>query len=427
MGKAAIWENDMKKKVIALFLAATCVMGGCGNLDLGLKEESSEDNTSDVSEVSNESDTSKDDAEDEAKESDIEASNEDEEDTKAVETDDTDEAMEDSIQVDYRVIYLYEEEVDSVPVSIVKTGAFDDGDVYSYDIVYDEDVIVDYHGDLDRLHIGTFLFKEDEIYLITDTRDNHKEQDFYDYGVLVYSEEDYSDERSGYKIKLHNDGYLCRCSYYDTISESGGTGYYAEYVFDSDKVLTYYRSGYGAEAEPIEITTNTYEDIENLLSKANESELTKEDVTITYNGFDIGPDTSYQEIINALSYPENFEDTNNGFISAQEGYRWQLSYPDALDYSSDYEVRIVCVSPSMEFEGSDTYMDFIYLGIPTRRDISEYDSIYSLIDAYGAPDDIREGSWSGYTDIVYEFEGHELTFTVAEDNTIVFIKIDFAG
>lgn len=411
----------MKKRnlLLCLALTGTFLVSGCSNIDLAMEDKQEEASGDSTQETNEETESNEADSASLADNATTDTSVEMEDDDN--ESDDA--GKEDSISIDYRVIAFYEEDMDSIPVSIVKKDSFDDGVVYSYDIDFDVDS-VEYGIDSERLHIGTFLFKEDEIYLITDTKDDHDEQDFYDYGVLVYSEEDYSDEISGYKINLHNDGYLCRCSYYDTLVE---TNYFAEYVFNSDKVLTYFRTEYGAKAEPIEITTNTYEDIENYLSKADESELTKEDVTITYNGFDIGPDTSYQEIINALSYPENFEDTNNGFISAQEGYRWQLAYPDALDFSSDYEVRIVCVSPSMEFEGSDTYMDFIYLGIPTRRDISEYDSIYSLIDAYGAPDDIREGSWSGYTDIVYEFEGHELTFTVAEDNTIVFIKIDFAG
>ena len=411
----------MKKRnlLLCLALTGTFLVSGCSNVDLAMEdkqEEASDDSTQEITEETESNEA----------ESASVADNATTDTSVEIEDDDNesdDEGKEDSISVDYRVIALYEEEVDSVPVRIVKTGAFDDGDVYSYDIVYDDDVIVDYHGNLDRLHIGTFLVKEDEIYLITDTRDNHKEQDFYDYGVLVYSKEDYSDERSGYKIDLHNDGYLCRCSYYDTISESGGTGYYAEYVFNSDKVLTYYRSGYGAEAEPIEITTNTDEDIENAFSNAEESELTKEDVTVTYNGFDIGPDTSYQEIIDALGYPEDFEDSNNGFVSAEDGYRWQLNYPEAY---GEYEISINCVSPSNDPEGPDSYVDYVSFAFPTNGGVTKYDSIYSLVDVYGAPDDIREASWPKYKDVIYEFEGNELVFTITPDNTVAFFKIDFA-
>lgn len=419
----------MKKKrkiLLSLVLAVAFLVSGCSKVDLSMedeKEDVSEDNTQDTS---NETESDKADTEDVAENATTD--NKDESDdatTDASEEDEnaeTDETKEDSFQVDFRVICFYEEEIDSVPVSIVKKDSFDDGVVYSYDIVYDVDAI-DYCEDSDRLHIGTFLYKEDEIYLITDTRDNHKEQDFYDYGVLVYSKEDYSDERSGYKINLHNDGYLCRCSYYDTISESGGTGYYAEYVFNSDKVLTYFRTGYGAEKFPIEITTNTDKDFEDAFSTAKESSLTKEDVTVTYNGFDIGPDTSYQEIIDTLGYPEQFEDSNNGFVSAEDGYRWQLNYPEAY---GEYEISITCVSPSNDPEGPDSCVEHIYFEFPTNRGVAIYDSIYTLADVYGAPDEIREASWAGDTEVVYIFDGNELEFTIGPDNTIRLLRVHFA-
>lgn len=407
----------MKKRQILLCLAlsGTFLFSGCSKVDLTIEDEAEEVSQDNTQKNTEETEPVKEDAKDVADNATTDTS---------VETEDDDnesdnEGKEDNISIDYRVIAFYEEEIDSVPVSIVKTGAFDDGDVYSYDIVADS--IADSYTDSDRLHIGTFLFKEDEIYLITDTNDDHDEQDFYDYGVLVYSKNDYSEEVSGYEITLHNDGYLCRCSYYDATVE---TGYYAEYVFNSDHELNYFRSGYGAEAEPIEITTNTDEDIENAFSKAKESKLTQEDVTVSYNDFEIGPDTSYQEIIDELGYPENFEVNNNGFISAEDEYRWQLVYPDQSDY--EFEVRIVCASSSMDPEGSDSYVDFVKFSCPTCRGISEKDSVYSLVETYGTPDDITEASWQGYTDVVYEFEGNKLIFTIGRDNTITAINIDFA-
>ena len=94
--------------------------------------------------------------------------------------------------------------------------------------------------------------------------------------------------------------------------------------------------------------------------------------------------------------------------------------------SITFDIRIVCVSPSNDPEGPDTYIDFIDFNYPTYRGVTRDDSIYSLIDAYGAPDDIREGSWSGNKDVVYEYEGNELVFTITPDNTVAFFEIDFA-
>lgn len=411
-----------RKLLLCLALSGTFLVSGCSNVDLAMgdkQEEASEDSSQENgNEVEADETDTVDSADNSSKDSSDEANEDDKEGDDAENDSDTED---ESSNVDYRVIAFFDEELDSIPVSVVKTGTFDDGEVYSYDIVYDED-IEDSFGDMDRLHIGSFLVKEDEIYLITDTEDDHEEQDFYDYGVLVYAEEDYSDEISGYEIKLHNDGYLCRCSYYDTTVE---TGYYAEFVFNSDKELTYFRSGYGAEADPIEITTNT--DIEDAFSKAKETDRSEEDFTVSYNGFDIGPDTTYQEIIDALGYPEHFEENNNGFVSAEDGYRWELSYPDASEHGYNaFDVRIVCVSPSNDPEGPDTYIDFVYFTCPTYRDVAIEDSIYSLVDIYGAPDEIRESSCPGFTEVVYEFNGNELEFTIMPDYTIRFLRIHFA-
>jgi hypothetical protein len=423
MSSNSILEDGMKKKLVALFLATTCIMCGCGNLDMALDNKASENETAneddsntdisddDKSEDDN-TDTSDADKSDKDKDGSADSSEEDETATSS-------ETSEDVSQTDYRVIYFFEEEIESIPVSITKVSSSDDGDVYSYDIVYD-DQSFEYDMERDRFNIGTFLFKDDEIYVSTSLNYESDEQDYLDSSVLVYSDEDYTDEVEGYDVKLHNDGNLCKFTLSNNRVESG---YYMEYIFNSDKELVYFRSGYGAERDPIEITLFDTTSIEDAFSDAEDVDLTKEDVSISYNGLDIGPDTTYQEIIDAYSYPENFEDNNNGFISSENGYRWQLQYPDQSDY--DYDVRIVCVSPSMEPEGPDTYIDFVYFGIPTKKGVTERDSIYTLAQVYGAPDDIREAACPEYTDIVYEFDGNELIFTILPDNTIVYMRIDF--
>lgn len=324
---------------------------------------------------------------------------------------------------DYRVIEFFEEDIDSVPVNIEKVESYADGEVYTYDIVYDGGVTM-YGFDNDRFNLGTFLFKDDEIYLLEDAGDDFKEDDFYESGIKVFAQEKYEDEVNGQDVKLHNDGYLCVCNISESSSESG---YYWEYVFNSDKELTYFRSGYGAEGDPIEITLTSEDEIKKVFEDYEESNLTDDDFTVTYNGFNLGPKTSYQELVASLPYPENFEVNNNGYTSTTEdGYRWQLNYPDQSDYN--YEVRINCLSPAIDPEGPDSYIENVWLGIPTSRGISKYDSIFSLAEVYGAPDEIREAEYfDNYKDIVYENDGNQLIFTISPDCTVVYVKIDYKG
>ena len=415
----------MKKKSIAILLAATCIMCGCSNLDMSLDKDASEKET--ISDDDGNTDASNDDKDKDDNTDTSEGDNSQNNDTsddendesKEDESDTSSETSEDASQTDYRVIYFFEEEIESIPVSITKISSSDEGDVYSYDIVYD-DQSFEYDMERDRFNIGTFLFTDDEIYVSTSLNYETDEQDYFDSSVLVYSDEDYTDEVEGYDVKLHNDGNLCKFTLSNNRVESG---YYMEYIFNSDKELVYFRSGYGAERDPIEITLFDTTSIEDAFSDAEDIDLTKEDIIVSYNELDIGPETSYQEIIDAYSYPERFEDSNNGFISAEEGYRWELQYPNQFDY--DFDVRIVCVSPSMDPEGPDTYIDFVYFGIPTKKGVTERDSIYTLAQVYGAPDDIREAACPEYTDVVYELDGNELIFTILPDNTIVYMHIDF--
>lgn len=324
---------------------------------------------------------------------------------------------------DYRVIEFFEEDVDSVPVNIEKVDSYADGEVYTYDIVYDGEVTM-YGFDDDRLNIGTFLFKDDEIYLLEDAGDDFKEDDFYESGIKIFAQENYEDEVNGQDVRLHNDGYLCVCN----ISESGaGSGYYWEYVFNSDKELTYFRSGYGAEGDPIEITLTSEEQIKKVFEDSEESNLTDDDFTVSYNGLNLGPQTSYQDLIGTLPYPENFETNHNGYISTTEdGYRWQLNYPDQSDYN--YEVRINCLSPAIDPEGPDSYIENVWLGIPTSRGISLYDSIFSLAEVYGSPDEIRKAEYSdNYTKVVYKNGSNQLIFTISPDCTVAYVEIDYKG
>lgn len=389
----------MKKKAISLLLIAACTMCGCSIVDMTTDKEVTEDKAP------------------------YKETGEENEDKVPVVLEET----------DYRVISYFDEKIDSIPVTISELDSYDDGVVRSYYISY-EDETLRYDKERDRFFIGTFLFKEDEIYVITD-KDNiafitdydvTSEQDFIDSGILVYSDQDCSDELSGFNVELHNDGYLCKFKLSNSKVE---TGYYMEYVFNSDKDLVYYRSGYGAENKPIEITLNTVNDVEDAFSNAIDVELTQEDFALNYKGLELRSDTSYQEIIDTLDYPEKYMDADiEDICSVTEDCNclWPLKYPDQTEYDFEVKINIICPPTAFGPEDPDSYIDVIYSSLPTIRGISVNDSIYSLAKIYGVPDDIRESDTSGCTDVVYEFEGNELIFTIMPDNTIRLMIIDFA-
>lgn len=316
----------------------------------------------------------------------------------------------------YEVFNFLDEDISEISVKKAQLESYDSGDVYSLMIDNEKS------DELDRSDLGLFLITEDKIYMIPgNTDDVPSEDDFLSDGIEVYSEKPASVEIDGQIVKISNDGYLCKCSIY---SETGESGFYSNYVWDEDKELVYYKSGYGAENEPIEFGTK--ENLSDFFSEYSAEDLNKEDFCFDYQNYSFALGTDYNEYIDNLGYPENFEDNNCGFISNDEGYRWQLQYPDAGNYENS-DLRIVCVSPENEYEGSDTYIDFINLiSVPTSRDVSCGDSIYSIAEKYGRPDEIQPSSYAEYTDLIYEYDGNKLIFTILPDNTISKINIDLS-
>ena len=150
------------------------------------------------------------------------------------------------------------------------------------------------------------------------------------------------------------------------------------------------------------------------------------DFCVDYNGQVFGPIMEWSDFTTVLGYPQKYEDNNEGFISAEEGYRWELRYPESQ--KNPYDFRVVLVSEAMEREGADTYIDFIGLDqTPTYRGVKVGDSVDALKDAYGMPTDIRlyEAS-ENYVSAFYENEAGSLEFVLDSSNNIWTIMIHFA-
>ena len=190
--------------------------------------------------------------------------------------------------------------------------------------------------------------------------------------------------------------------------------------------LTYTTGDINKQEDSVSINTcNKIEEYNQLFDKYDTQEITIADVSISYNGFIIYPNSNYWEIINSFGYPYDYEINNFGYISNENGYRWGLCYPS--QNFVDYDIYIVCVAEDMIRESENTYIDFIILNsVSTNRGINVGDTIENVAEKYGKPTKIQEYSPNpDYNELVYENEYADLRFVFSRDDIVKYIIIDF--
>lgn len=209
-------------------------------------------------------------------------------------------------------------------------------------------------------------------------------------------------------------------------------------MYQCDEFLKIEMKKVSKDAEEIDLVP-----FEELAEKYEKKKLYSEDFQVEYEGITIGKDTTEEQIINHLGYPERFESSNRGFISGGNGYRrWQLEYPDDdypdKDYSDKKDdrryLRIVLLS---ELGGYDeegmrlekgSYLVFIELGhnMETARGTKRGDTIESMLEAYGSPDIIQVyDSNNSFAEFIYGTEDDvSLRFVIDETMKIWNIQID---
>ena len=156
-----------------------------------------------------------------------------------------------------------------------------------------------------------------------------------------------------------------------------------------------------------------------LFADANECVLTPQDYTFEYNGNTFSIDDNWNDYVDKLGYPEHFEENNYGYINTNEdGYWWEMIYPDQSH--SDYDFHVVFISPSLEREGEDTIFNNIALNnTPTFRGIKSGDSLESLASVYGRPDSIDDfGNDLGWMNVIYEDERGQIVFVTDRERII---------
>ncbi len=150
----------------------------------------------------------------------------------------------------YSVRLFFEDDIAELPVKLQYLKSYDDGDVYSLSIQHEDCPERYYYDVLDRFDIGTFYVTDDEIYLLLQCKDVPDEEAFLSDGFLVCGSDDMDENIDGEHLKIKNEGDTCYFYMDNTLTESG---YYSSYGWTKGKGLTYFRSGYGAEGDPIEI------------------------------------------------------------------------------------------------------------------------------------------------------------------------------
>ena len=146
-----------------------------------------------------------------------------------------------------------EEGIDEIPVKVEKLASYDGGNVYRI-MIQHEDFEDDHFYDANaRKNIGTFYVTADKIHVLMYRDDTPSEDEFLSDGIVVYSDEDSSVtiDSENLQVEITHTGDTCHCGMWSTVGESG---FYYTYEWTKDKGLTLFRSGYGAEGEPIEIS-----------------------------------------------------------------------------------------------------------------------------------------------------------------------------
>ena len=150
----------------------------------------------------------------------------------------------------YTVEKFFFEDVDDITVKSELLASYEGGNVYSVDIQY-EDIQERYFDTADRYDIGTFYVTKDNIYLLNHVEGVPSEEDFLSNGIIVCSDNGSEQNPTDYEVKIEINEDNHKCSFWNPLVE---TGYYCNMIWTKDKGLTYFRSGFGAERDPIEIS-----------------------------------------------------------------------------------------------------------------------------------------------------------------------------
>ena len=149
----------------------------------------------------------------------------------------------------YKVKNFFFEDPDEITVKLELIANYEKGDVYSLTVQY-EDIPERTAWGMDRYALGTFYVTEDSIYMEEQCEKIPTEEEFLAGSMLIYSKSGKAQNPADYETKIEEDGDDYKFSFWNPLVESG---YYCNMTWTKNKGLTYFRNGFGAEREPIEI------------------------------------------------------------------------------------------------------------------------------------------------------------------------------
>ena len=180
--------------------------------------------------------------------------------------------------------------------------------------------------------------------------------------------------------------------------------------------------GYSLKKDSVNFNNNALA-LWDSFKEADRIKLSDEDFTFEYNDKTFGISSKWSDFADAPGYPDEYEENNYGYITTDNaGYRWSICYPSQSD--SKYDFKVVMVSPSLEREGEDTYIESISLmQTETARGIKTGNSVSDLAAAYGRPNCITVNKGNNeWSDITYSYSGYTIVFVIA-DRKILFVNM----
>lgn len=143
-----------------------------------------------------------------------------------------------------------------IVLSVTKVQFFEEGDLY--ELVIDSGENAKDRFGIDRSCLGFFFVQDDNIYLIdkeTAKSETLTKDEIISKGKLVCSqtgnEDCLEEDETGWHEYIIADGNIREYHGYNNLTE---TGYYESLIWEYGKGLVGYRSGYGAEADAVNLT-----------------------------------------------------------------------------------------------------------------------------------------------------------------------------
>lgn len=185
--------------------------------------------------------------------------------------------------------------------------------------------------------------------------------------------------------------------------------------------------------EKIETIGTDAVEIEEMVEKYEKKELSDLDFQVEYEGIVITKDTSKEELVNSLGYPDDFETYNVGVDLGKSDFcSWALVYPDYISESQGSAYIRINLESELDIDDAGnlyelySHIESICLeGVKTTKGIKNGDTLEKVLQEYGCPDHMESKYNRGYIEVSYIKDDVELIFTIGLFKTVTSIRLVF--